>query len=283
MKNQAQIIQQHGKTFYWASFFLEKTVRSRLFSIYAFCRKVDDIVDTNKKKSTNNFNKNLEEFTNLEKRFRPSKEIITQFILGQQSDLSHTQPKTIDELIIYCYRVAGIVGLMVCDALEVKDIKLRHYAIDLGIAMQLTNICRDIKEDANMERVYLPESMVGKIKPKGVKIPSKDVLKKIETCQKKLLDLADDYYASAEYAIPFLPGKTSLAIRVAANIYQAIGKKIINNNISYIEDRVFVNNYEKLKITFFKIFSKGKSSNKLKTHNIKLHNAIKDLPGANKN
>ena len=78
-------------------------------------------------------------------------------------------------------------------------------------------------------------------------------------------------------------GKTSLAIRVAANIYQAIGKKIINNNISYIEDRVFVNNYEKLKITFFKIFSKGKSSNKLKTHNIKLHNAIKDLPGANKN
>ena len=283
MKNQAQIIQQHGKTFYWASFFLEKTVRSRLFSIYAFCRKVDDIVDTNKKKSINNFNKNLEEFTNLEKRFRPSKEIITQFIIGQQSDLSHTQPKTIDELIIYCYRVAGIVGLMVCDALEVKDIKLRHYAIDLGIAMQLTNICRDIKEDANMERVYLPESMIGKIKPKKVNIPSKDILENIEMCQKKLLDLADDYYASAEYAIPFLPGKTSFAIRVAANIYQAIGKKIINNNISYIGDRVFVNNYEKLKITFFNIFSKEKSSNKLKTHNKKLHYAIKNLPGANKN
>ena len=99
-------------------------------------------------------------------------------MLGQQSDLSHTQPKSIDELIVYCYRVAGIVGLMVCDALEVKNIKIRQYAIDLGIAMQLTNICRDIKEDAAMGRIYLPQDLVGNLRANQVNIPNKKILKK---------------------------------------------------------------------------------------------------------
>ena len=98
-----------------------------------------------------------------------------------------------------------------------------------------------------------------------------------------MLNLADEYYSSAEFAIPFLPGKTSLAIRVASKLYQAIGKKIINKKISYLDSRVFITKFEKLKITIINIFSTKKSYNGLTIHNKKLHSAIKDLPGANKN
>ena len=284
MKKQAQIIQRYGKTFYWASFFLENKVKLRLFSIYAFCRRIDDLVDSSEEKPNKNiekkFHKRIEEFRGLEKKFHPSVKVIDQFMLGQKSDLSHKQPESINELIIYCYRVAGIVGLMVCDALEVKDIKIRHYAIDLGIAMQLTNICRDIKEDSAMGRVYLPKSIVGMINAGDVNIPNKDAYKKIKICQKKLLKLADDYYSSAEFAIPFLPGRTSIAIRVASNLYQAIGKKITNKNISYLDSRVYITKYEKFKITLPNIFLTKKYCTKLNIHNNKLHSAIKDLPGA---
>ena len=285
MKKQVQIIQKYGKTFYWASFFLEKSIKLRLFSIYAFCRRIDDLVDGNKKNQNknfkDNFHKKIEEFVNLEKKFYPKKAIVNQFMLGQQSDLVHTQPKSLDELIVYCYRVAGIVGLMVCDALEVKDIKIRQYAIDLGIAMQLTNICRDIKEDAAMGRIYLPQALVGKLKANQLNIPNKKIFTKIQSCQKLLLSLADKYYASAENAIPFLPGKTSLAIRIASKLYQAIGKKIVHKKISYLESRVFITRIEKLKITLINVLSSKKSDNKLSIHNAELHSAIQNLPGAN--
>jgi len=284
MKKQAQIIQKYGKTFYWASFFLENKVKLRLFSIYAFCRRIDDIVDSKESQPHRHikkiFHKRIDEFKDLEKKFYPSAQVVNQFMLGQKSDLSHKQPESINELIIYCYRVAGIVGLMVCDALEVKDSKIRHYAIDLGIAMQLTNICRDIKEDSAMDRVYLPKSLVGRLKSEDVSIPNKDNFKKIKICQKKLLKLADSYYKSAEFAIPFLPGKTALAIRIASNLYQAIGKKIKNKNISYLDTRVYITKYEKFKITLPNIFHKKKYYKKLNIHNTKLHSAIKNLPGA---
>jgi len=283
MKKQAQIIQKYGKTFYWASFFLEKKIKLRLFSIYAFCRKIDDMVDNNNKELNKNlkkdFHKKIEGFVGLEKKFNPSKEIMNQFILGQKSDLSHKQPRTINELTIYCYRVAGIVGLMVCDALEIKDINIRRYAIDLGIAMQLTNICRDIKEDSVIGRVYLPQNLVGNLKARDIEIPNKNAYKKIKLCQNTLLHLADDYYASAELAIPLLPGRTSLAIRIASKLYQAIGRKISNKNISYLDGRVFVTKYEKLKITFVNILPK-KYPIQLNSHNKKLHTAIMNLPGA---
>ncbi len=179
-----------------------------------------------------NFHKITEEVAGLEKKFHPSKDIINQFMLGQQSDLSHKQPRSINELTIYCYRVAGIVGLMVCDALEVKNSNIRRYAIDLGIAMQLTNISRDIKEDSAMGRVYLPKSLVGRLLADEVNSPNKATYNKIKACQNTLLKLADKYYASADLAIPFLPGRTSLAIKIASKLYQAIGKKIINKDVS---------------------------------------------------
>ena len=227
-----------------------------------------------------NFDKEIEKFKSLEKNFNSSKEIIDQFILGQKGDLSHKQPKSINELTLYCYRVAGIVGLMVCDALNVKDMKIRHYAIDLGIAMQLTNISRDIKEDAVMGRIYLPQNLVGSLKARQIELPSKNEYKNIKACQIKLLNLADDYYSSAEHAIPFLPGRTSLAIKIASKLYQAIGKKIINKNISYLKGRVFVTKYEKLKITLANIFLTTNNNTQLKAHNKKLHTSILNLPGA---
>jgi len=147
--------------------------------------------------------------------------------------------------------------------------------------MQLTNICRDIKEDAAMGRIYLPQNLVGNLRANQVNISNKKTFEKIQSCQKSLLILADKYYASSENAIPFLPGKTSLAIRVASKLYQAIGKKIINKKISYLDSRVFITKIEKLKITLINILTSKKSYNKLSIHNAELHSAIQNLPGVN--
>ena len=149
--------------------------------------------------------------------------------------------------------------------------------------MQLTNICRDIKEDAAMGRIYLPQDLVGDLRANQVNIPNKKIFEKIQSCQKSLLILADKYYISSDNAIPFLPGKTSLAIKIASKLYQAIGKKIINKKISYLDDRVFTTKIEKLKITLINILTSKKSYNKLSIHNAELHTAIQKLPGANKN
>ena len=143
-----------------------------MFAVYALCRRLDDLVDTSNQSSkakeeiskiislTNNNRpkENFEEFKGIDLNLHPKQNIINQFLKGQFSDLEFKQPIDLSQLLKYCYRVAGVVGLMICDVLDIHDAKLRYFAIDFGIAMQLTNICRDIKEDAQIGRIYVPKS-----------------------------------------------------------------------------------------------------------------------------
>ncbi|MDB4040526.1 phytoene/squalene synthase family protein [Methylophilaceae bacterium] len=290
MKNYSNVMRKHGKTFFWATWFLEKEIASLLYAVYAFCRRLDDLVDKkgNKKNlkkvfslpdiwKKNEYHKAFNEFEGFKSKALPREIIVKEFLKGQVGDLNYKQPKNIDQLLVYCYQVAGSVGLMVCDVIGIKNKELKYYAIDLGIAMQLTNICRDIMEDAKMGRIYLPKNMVNNLSIEKFKKPSDNDKRIINSARNNLLKDADEYYKSAMNGISHLPSKTSRAVIVAAKLYQAIGESIIKNKISYQAPRVYISKLHKIAITFKALFQLKKHFY-IKLHDQHLHQSLLKLP-----
>ena len=294
MKNNL-LMRKHGKTFYWASFFLDKSKMQAIYSIYSFCRKVDDMVDEAKtpdiakkrllifmeawKKGKSHPVINL--LSDIPKEKWPNQKLVKNFLNGQISDIKFSSFKSEKSLIIYCYKVAGTVGLMVCDIFGVKDKKMRYFAIDLGIAMQLVNISRDIYEDSLRNRVYLPESLIGKYSAKEIANPNKETARKIDEARKKIIKLANIYFDSASKAIDHLPKGASLAVKLASALYQQIGYQLINAQYVHNEKRCYVSNFSKFLITLG-IIKKYLTSFKeeMKPHNENLHKFIRNLPDA---
>ena len=168
-------IKFRAKTFYFASIFLPKHTRKDIESLYTFCRYLDDIGDEKhikKNESIKKLNeikkdikkKNTESliisnFINLQKRFKIDDKIVFHLIEGIKSDLNrNVDIKDDKQLFMYCYSVAGTVGFMFCKIINVTNKELYLRAIQLGIGMQRTNISRDIKEDLELNRIYLPRT-----------------------------------------------------------------------------------------------------------------------------
>jgi len=292
MTSYSKVMKKHGKTFFWATAFLEKKTADKLYAVYAFCRHIDDLIDENQADDNlykdfysiknawdkNKFTGAFDELKNIDEDFMPREDIIREFLKGQMSDISYNQPKDMNELLVYCYQVAGAVGLMVCDVIGIKDPRLKYFAIDLGIAMQLTNICRDINEDAAINRIYLPKDMIN-LSLDSFKNPTKNDIKKINLIRNNLLSVANKYYESGDKGIAHLPSKTARAVFVASRLYQHIGIKTLNTNISYESQRVYLNKFEKLKITL-KLLFKVNSKKAIESHNEVLHLSLVELPDA---
>ena len=291
MNNHSKVMQEHGKSFFWASWFLDKNTANKLFAVYALCRRLDDLVDTSNRNAeakeeiarvislTNNnqYKETFEELKSLDSKLHPRQDIIIEFLKGQLSDLDFRQPKDLGQLMKYCYRVAGVVGLMICDVLDIHDSKLRYFAIDFGIAMQLTNICRDIKEDAQIGRIYLPKNETISLGINNFRSPSNTDLIIINSSRDKLIKLADEYYQSGICGINQLPKKIKRSFMVASNIYQGIGHKILKKRYSFNEQRVYLSKFEKLNLTI-KTFLKRSKFIEKPMHEKKLHASLQNLP-----
>ena len=294
MNNYSKVMQEHGKSFFWASWFLDKNTANKLFTVYALCRRLDDLVDTSNENSeakeeiarvislTNNnqYKETFEEFKGINSKLHPRQDIIIEFLKGQLSDLDFRQPNDLGQLLKYCYRVAGVVGLMICDVLDIRDSKLRYFAIDFGIAMQLTNICRDINEDAQIGRIYLPKNETASLAIGNFRSPSNTDLIIINSSRDKLIKLADEYYQSGMYGINQLPIKIKRSFRVASNIYQGIGHKILQKRCSFNEQRVYLSKFEKLNLTIKTFLKRSKSIDRT-LHEKKLHASLQNLPDIN--
>jgi 15-cis-phytoene synthase len=242
----------HAKSFNWAGFFLPKKVYQNCSDLYDFCRTIDNIADQDldlgiKKKKFEEFkkdfqNKNLEnsfikKIYELMKNYEISPRIVLDLFDGIESDLKKkVELNTDQDLIIYSYRVAGTVGLMMAKILKVKSKNSLKSAIDLGIAMQLTNIARDVVEDKKRKRSY--------INPNFLTI--KDTLK-----------LADVFYDSSFNSISEISFKSRFAILVARRVYRQIGNKILTKkNMENYENsgKIYVSNFEKIIQTFLSVF-----------------------------
>ena len=256
---------QFAKSFNWAGFFLPKNVYHDCSKLYAFCRVLDDLVDekTNLELREQRFDeitniyKKTYELDNNDRKILNQNEhglivndvielaynnnikriILDDLIDGVGSDLKQkVYLRSVKDLLVYSYRVAGTVGLMMAKILNVNDTRSLKGAIDLGIAMQLTNIARDVIEDKKMNRQY--------IKPDFENIEA-------------TLKLADMFYESSYTSIKKIPFKYRFAIIVARRVYRQIGRKIIQKrNMENYEKsgKIYVNNFGKIYQTILSLF-----------------------------
>ncbi len=254
-----------AKSFNWAGFFLPKNIYRDCSKLYAFCRLLDNIVDEksnlelrierfNEIKSIlnktyeldNNDRNTLDQNENeiiinnmiiLANNNNIKRIILDDLIEGIGSDLKHkVYLRSVKDILVYSYRVAGTVGLMMAKILNVSDTRSLKGAVDLGIAMQLTNIARDVIEDKKMNRQY--------IKPDFENIEA-------------TLKLAEMFYESSFSSMKNIPFKYRFAIIVARRVYRQIGRKIIKKrNIENYEKsgKIYVNNFGKIYQTILSLF-----------------------------
>ncbi len=262
-KTNTYSIKSEGKSFYWASFFLPKKNRIAASRLYSICRYLDDVADNSKLDTSsqikNIFNQIKEnessEINIFFKKNNINLGILKDLIDGLISDQQNVRVTDERELIDYSYKVAGTVGLMMLPIINTKDAEARKHAIDLGIAMQLTNIARDVYEDAKMNRLYLPKEWLGQVSISDLVDNKLDDQKKklVELSIKNLIELSDKFYANGFSGMKFIPLRTRLAIFFAAKIYKGIGEKIKSDGYVYKLERIYLNKLEKLWITIISI------------------------------
>ena len=262
-KTNTYSIKSEGKSFYWASFFLPKKNRIAASRLYSICRYLDDVADNSKLDTSsqikNIFNQIKEnessEINIFFKKNNINLGILKDLIDGLISDQQNVRVTDEKELIDYSYKVAGTVGLMMLPIINTKDAEARKHAIDLGIAMQLTNIARDVYEDAKMNRLYLPKEWLGQVSVSDLIDNKLNDQKKrlIELSIKNLIELSDKFYANGFSGMKFIPLRTRLAIFFAAKIYKGIGEKIKSGGYVYKLERIYLNKLEKLWITIISI------------------------------
>ena len=262
-KTNTYSIKSEGKSFYWASFFLPRKNRIAASKLYSICRYLDDVADNSKLDTSsqikNIFNQIKEnessEINIFFKKNNINLGILKDLIDGLISDQQNVRVTDEKELIDYSYKVAGTVGLMMLPIINTKDAEARKHAIDLGIAMQLTNIARDVYEDAKMNRLYLPKEWLGQVSVSDLIDNKLDDQKKrlIELSIKNLIELSDKFYANGFSGMKFIPLRTRLAIFFAAKIYKGIGEKIKSGGYVYKLERIYLNKLEKLWITIISI------------------------------
>jgi phytoene synthase len=261
-----------SKSFFAASRLFPKRLSTPATIIYAYCRLADDLVDygggieavkelNNRLDAIYNGNpKNLgvdKDFADVVKKFQIPKEYPQALIEGFLWDVQEKKYENIDQLCDYAARVAGSVGAMIALVMKVRDPLVIARACELGVAMQLTNIARDVGEDAANNRLYLPREWLREegIDPDlWIKKPHhSNSTKKII---KKLLKTADIYYSRSDCAIKVLPGDCRRAIFAARFIYADIGLKIKLLDYDSIKKRAVVSFYRKM-FLILKSYSKS--------------------------
>jgi 15-cis-phytoene synthase len=242
-------IAQHSRSFNLASRLLPPAGRSEAAVVYAWCRRADDAIDLcEPERQPAELERLRRELTQLYTGAAQSDPILSAFqqvallrgipeeypselLLGMQMDATGQHYESWDDLLIYCYRVASTVGLMMCHVMGVSDARALRHAAHLGIGMQLTNICRDVLEDWQRGRLYIPAQVLAcygapqlSCTPGG---PFPEAAAR--ACRgalPELLGVADRYYASSDAGLAYLSFRCALSVNVARRVYSGIGQQI---------------------------------------------------------
>ena len=254
------VLAEKGKSFYWARHFLGMSHAQRATRLYRLCRYVDDMADESVSKlaaeaSLTQIKDSLRAGTSndpvivdgiqLLRECNIDASIFLELVAGVESDLQLVRIADMNALLHYSYQVAGTVGLMMCKILDTEDQSAFAHAVDLGIAMQLTNICRDVAADAALGRRYLPASMVGDLSPSDILNPTASTQKLIQNCMKDLLACADRYYRSGERGLAYLPLGARAGILLSSRLYKAIGNELKRKEFIFWQGRAIVSTRRK--------------------------------------
>lgn len=296
----AATMKRHGKSFWFASLFLPQKAAADAARLYAFCRTMDDLADVavtlESRASLAQVRSDLSsgvstipevlDFLALAKQYDMPCEaadyLITTFIQDATIKL-HIEDE--DELVRYCYGVAGTVGLLMSPILGADPYRSGEAAMHLGIAMQMTNIARDVLEDARNGRRYLPGCWVQQTTAEQIQdaleIHSSASRESVAEAVDRLLGVADQYYASATMGFNLIPSRTRRGIEIAASVYREIGTILRRRRFAWWNGRVSVSYPRKLWIAL-RVYAGQSPLRQLQlvTPSAELSRPVVGLPGA---
>ncbi len=258
-----QITARHSKSFYFASAFLPEEKRLAIRALYAFCRTVDDLVDEAADSDPEiglNYWRTVTQsamvpdgnplalvWVDTLLRYSIPRQYALQLIDGVQRDLRQTRYRTFDELATYCYGVASTVGLMSMYIIGFHSSEAIPYAIRLGVALQLTNILRDVGEDYRNGRVYLPQEELLEYGLSEADLAAGRVTPAWRRFMQFQIERARRLYAEAWEGIAFLEREGRFAVAAALLIYQGILDRIEQNDYDVFHQRASLSAWEKVK------------------------------------
>lgn len=263
-------IQKNSKSFALAALLLPKSARAPTHAVYAWCRRADDAIDQSPAEPMAVLGRLRSELDHVYASASQSDAVLNGFaqtvrahgicrlypselLSGMEMDATDTAYESWDQLLHYCYRVASTVGLMMCQVLGVRDGAALRHAAHLGLAMQLTNICRDVLEDWQRGRLYLPEELLGAHGLAGLRcdlgrpLPT-SARPALARVMQETLQVADQYYRSADLGLPYLTKRCAFSVAVARWVYAEIGRELERNGYDVFAPRAVVSLPNKLRL-----------------------------------
>ncbi len=269
MQDTAKEIAKGSKSsFYYAFSLLPPQKRDAMNAVYAFCRKTDDIVDEGNEpddvkyerlrkwrvefekalKCQSNYQL-LNKVGNIIKQFNIPVEPFFDLIIGMEMDLQKKRYIKFDDLVEYCYRVASTIGLMCIEIFGYKHTSTKEYAVNLGLAMQMTNILRDVKTDAEIGRIYLPQEDLERFNYTEQDILEGNYNKNFVSLMKFEAERAQEFFNKANNALDKEDKYSLFAARAMQHIYQKLLHKIEREEFDVYSKKIRVNKFEKATIS----------------------------------
>jgi 15-cis-phytoene synthase len=270
------VLARHSRSFTLASRLLDAPQRARVATLYAWCRRADDAIDCGTEEQLPTrlaaLRAELDSIYSGREQTLPLLSSLQRVLFeanvpaaypgallqGMEMDVERTPYGTLGELHGYCFRVAGVVGLMLCHVLGVSSDRALRHAAHLGIAMQLTNVCRDVVEDWHRGRLYVPDAL---IELPGEPLRSRlggpmpeNASTALAAAVRRLLDEADALYRSADAGMGYLPLRARVAVRVARHVYAEIGAELRARGCDVFAGRTVVSARRKAALVLKSLF-----------------------------
>ncbi len=263
-----EISKKSNSSFYYAFNLLPSAKRDAMNTVYAFCRQTDDIVDEGNDPASLKYEKLRKWRIELEKSFSGHSEYLIlnklsstiqkfniplepffELLKGMEMDLQKNRYLTFDDLQLYCYRVASTVGLMCVEIFGYKHASTRDFAVNLGIALQLTNILRDIKKDAENGRIYLPQEDLKKFNYNENDILNQTYNSNFTKMMKYESDRAKEYFDKATASLNIEDKAEMFAARAMQHIYYKMLGKIVDVDYDVYNNNIKVSTFQKVGIS----------------------------------
>ena len=261
------ITRREAKNFYYAFLTLPQERRRAIYVAYAFCRYCDDAVDTaesvdQKMATLESLHASLNDaytgrtsdplflaLADVADRHDIPEEYFKQVIHGVESDLTKVRYQDFEELRSYCYQVASVVGLICLQIFGYKDDSAREHAIDLGLAMQLTNIARDIQEDLGLGRIYLPQDEIARFGYSEEALEAGIVNESFIDLMRFQAQRARGYFDSGFKLLPYLSPRSRACPAVMGQLYSKVLQRIEEAEFDVFQHRISLSKTEKLRVT----------------------------------
>ena len=261
-----QTTRREAKNFYYAFLTLPPADRQAIYAVYAFCRYCDDAVD-----AETSLDRQRDKLTQLgaalsdsyagqaaapvflaladvARRYAIPEQYFREVLAGVESDLTTARYRDFAELRQYCYRVAAVVGLICLQIFGYRDDKAKDYAVDLGLAMQLTNICRDVKEDWEMGRVYLPQEELAQFGYTEADLAAGVCNAAFGELMRFQVRRAREYFARGRELLPYLTPRSRACPAALGGIYGKVLDRIEAADYDVLHRRIRVSTAAKLRI-----------------------------------